>query len=157
MMFFAANGCVPAHWSAGPRLSRYLRLFVADVVGSSVLMMAAHRWSHTMPAELPPLISWAQRSGFLIDRDVHALHHVDYNINFAILNGHSNPAINWLTAHALSQHSRLWLAVLIAWGALPLLVGRQLHAGVSRAGASRGSGALVAGKGGTPLGLRKGN
>jgi hypothetical protein len=90
-----------------------------------------------MPHELPPLIGWAQRNALLIDRDVHALHHVDFNMNFAILNGRSNPIVNWLTAKVLSQLSRLWLAVLIGWGAVPLLVGRGLYER-DRRGVARG-------------------
>ena len=123
MALFMATGLVPAKWSAGARTPE-LRLFLVVAVALSCAMMASHRWSHTMPSKLAPPVRWLQEWGVLLDHNAHSLHHVDYNMNFAIFSGTCNPALNFVTARLLSHHSRAWLGILLAWGGLPLAVGK---------------------------------
>jgi len=118
-------GLFPAKWSAGAATPA-VRLFYAQAVALSCVMMASHRWSHTMPDHLPRAISVLQSSGLLLDHHAHSLHHVDYNMNFAIFTGWINPSLNFVTAYVLHERSQLWLLLLVGWAALPFAIGNRI-------------------------------
>jgi hypothetical protein len=79
-----------------------------------------------MPDHLPRAISALQSSGVLLDHHAHSLHHVDYNMNFAIFTGWINPLLNFVTAYVLHERSQLWLLLLVGWAALPFAVGNRV-------------------------------
>jgi len=71
-----------------------IRVFVLFTVPMTHLMMAAHRWSHTHPDELPLFILFLQKSGVLMTQNHHSMHHIAFEENFAIFSGWTNPLLN---------------------------------------------------------------
>merc|ERR1711871_73939 len=86
------------------------------------LMMASHRWSHTVPSKTPYVVRLLQDVGFLMSHAHHSRHHVSYDNNFAIYTGWSNPCLNFITTHIWGHDRTSWVILLAVWGWTPLFI-----------------------------------
>ncbi len=83
----------------------------------AVLGQHAHRHCHTPPAQRHPVVSILSQIGVINTPARHALHHQTLDCSYAILNGWSNPLVDyvrtrtWLPLHALSLN---WIPVMFA-------------------------------------------
>mmetsp|Transcript_26077 Transcript_26077/g.82493 ORF Transcript_26077/g.82493 Transcript_26077/m.82493 type:complete len:465 (-) Transcript_26077:42-1436(-) len=105
---------------------RWMRMFVLLSFPMLYLMMASHRWSHTRPSQLPSVVSLLQNSGVLLSKEVHSKHHANYDVNFSLLTGWSNPVLNFCVQNVMGPKDTRWLCVFLVWALLPFL-GRPLY------------------------------
>lgn len=67
-------------------------------LASTVLLCAyagqyAHQAAHKLPKQRPTWVTWLQRLGVMVPPEVHHRHHQTHDVDFAILNGWSNPVL----------------------------------------------------------------
>ena len=104
-----------------PRTFTELKIIILHSHWMTYALMAAHRWSHLPPQQLPYLIQGLQATGLLISTQEHSLHHSTYDNNFSILTGWCNPAFNWMTTYLVNDKNIfwayvfLWYTLLIVW------------------------------------------
>jgi hypothetical protein len=98
-----------------------LRLFLLYQQISMTFMLAAHRWSHSLPEHLPWIVLQGQKMGVFVSPEAHSQHHAYYNLNFAILSGITDPFLNYMTGY-LSVFSAAWGIVFLLYALLPCVV-----------------------------------
>mmetsp|Transcript_85633 Transcript_85633/g.242849 ORF Transcript_85633/g.242849 Transcript_85633/m.242849 type:complete len:459 (+) Transcript_85633:70-1446(+) len=112
LLLMALALCNPRAW--------YLGIFALATHPLMYLMMATHRWTHCSPGDVPGIVALLQRRGVLLTPAGHSAHHADYEINFSLLTGWSNPVVNAL-ARGLGVRAHAWLYVFVGWvAAVPL-------------------------------------
>mmetsp|Transcript_7579 Transcript_7579/g.15802 ORF Transcript_7579/g.15802 Transcript_7579/m.15802 type:complete len:266 (-) Transcript_7579:18-815(-) len=89
---------------------------------ASLLMMFAHRWSHTAQKRKPLIAKLLQASGLVMSDAHHHAHHTTYDNNFAICAGWSNPLMNVLVRRVWGPDDMRWLGVLVGFYFLPTVV-----------------------------------
>jgi ubiquitin-conjugating enzyme E2 variant len=112
-LFVAASFIRPKAWS------RSLSIFALIAFPLFYLMMASHRWSHIRRDQLPPAVALLQSYGILLSQDAHSVHHANYDQNFSLMTGWSNPFINWACIHVMKPRNTHWVGVFAAWTLLP--------------------------------------
>ena len=98
-----------------------LMLFSLHFLWQSHVMMASHRWSHTNPKYLSPMVRTMQRWGIVMSVKHHSMHHASYDCNFCIFSGKSNIVLNQLV-HVIHWRSPLWVVILVICAVIPILV-----------------------------------
>ena len=79
----------------------------------------SHRWSHIRRDQLPALVALLQQSGILLSQEVHSVHHANYDQNFSLMTGWSNPFINWACVHVMGPKNTTWAYLFLGWTAMP--------------------------------------
>ena len=98
---------------------RWMRMFTLVSFPLFYLMMASHRWSHIRRDQLPALVALLQQSGILLSQEVHSVHHANYDQNFSLMTGWSNPFINWACVHVMGPKNTTWAYLFLGWTAMP--------------------------------------
>merc|ERR1711871_82796 len=96
-----------------------LMLFSLHFMWMSHVMMAAHRWSHTHPKYLSPIVKAMMNYGIVMTVKHHSSHHASYDCNFCIFSGWMNPLLNRLV-HIVHWRSPMWLFILAGFAFVPI-------------------------------------
>lgn len=99
--------------------SKWMRMFTVVSFPFFYLMMASHRWSHIRREQLPPIVQILQSYGILLNQEVHSVHHANYDQNFSLMTGWSNPFINWACINVMGPKNTNWSYLFLAWTAMP--------------------------------------
>lgn len=85
-----------------------------------VYMQCCHRWAH-MPFKMRgPVIRTLQNLRLALPAGEHLNHHgAPYMQNFCIMNGMTNPLLNFVTQKILHPHSKLWAPVFLICAYMP--------------------------------------
>lgn len=102
------------------RKHRWMRMFTLCAFPFLYLMMASHRWSHIRRDDLPPLVAFLQSHGILLSQEVHSIHHANYDQNFSLMTGWSNPFINWACIHIMGPKNTTWAYIFCVWALVPV-------------------------------------
>jgi len=94
--------------------AKFLGIFALMTLPLMYLMMATHRWTHCAPSDIPALVGFLQRSGVLLSPEGHSTHHADYEMNFSLLTGWSNPIIN-VIGRIVGVRAYSWMYVFVSW------------------------------------------
>lgn len=94
-----------------------LRLFLIFIDALTMLMMAAHRWAHTVPSHTPGIVRALMSCGLLISHQHHSYHHAAFSSNFCIFTGWWDPVFNCLSTYVpgFGIHSRIWPLLLFVF------------------------------------------
>jgi hypothetical protein len=84
------------------------------------LMQMSHRWAHLPRPQISGGLKALQRVGILLDPTAHRRHHRGkYDINFCIMNGWLNPALNFFIPR-VGRTSHAWIGLFLLSAAMPL-------------------------------------
>jgi len=94
-------------------------IIVAVRIETTPRSMDFHGWAHKDLKELPVLVQWAIRWNLALSETNHLGHHPSYKQDFAVINGWSHPALNYLLRTWRDQNSEDWMVALLASQLLP--------------------------------------
>jgi ubiquitin-conjugating enzyme E2 variant len=70
-------------------------LFSAFFCAMAVMSQECHKWSHMTKGEVPSIVNWLQKTGVVLDRRRHALHHtMPFEGTYCLLSGFCNEALD---------------------------------------------------------------
>ena len=92
-VFICLPVIVPAFFFLDTNHHPYAGVFIVGLVAGVIMTNQLHKWAH-MPA-VPRLVAFAQRRGFVLSKQHHAVHHSGaYDRNYCITWGHLDSLLN---------------------------------------------------------------
>lgn len=84
------------------------------------LILNTHEWAHQDHDTLSWQVQWAQKLGFAPTSRQHTLHHMYFNRDFAVLNGWSNPLLNFALMF-MGPRSEHWVTMWLLTAFFPAM------------------------------------